>query len=370
MHRSIRHRAGVGAGSVQDCAVLRRVDGGRVAVCARMRRRVSGTGFILQVLEIHARVRQSEHMTASWVAIDFETANSFRGSPCSVGMVEVDNGQVLRDWGTLIRPPAVHDHFDGFNISIHGIRPSDVAHAPSWEAALEQIVSFADGRPVIAHNAGFDFGLIRSSCDAEGLVWPNLRFSCSQVVARRTWRLLSYRLPFCAEAAGFVLRDHHDARADADASARVMLAAMAQAGIASVDDLLESLRISWGRLSPAGTWQGSRHRAIGNGGTSRHVPSANADADPEGPLYGLTVCLTGRLTSMTRDEAYERLAAAGAQPVPNVSKKTDILISATQTRLLPGSSMSGKEAKAQELLATGHDIEVIDETEFLQRLEA
>lgn len=309
-------------------------------------------------------------MTASWVAIDFETANSFRGSPCSVGMVEVDNGRVLRDWGTLIRPPAVHGQFDGYNISIHGIRPSDVAHAPSWGEVLEQIVGFADGRPIIAHNAGFDFGVIRSACDADGLVWPELRFSCSQVVARRTWRLLSYRLPFCADAAGFTLRDHHDARADADASARIMLAAMAQADVASVDDLLESLRIGWGRLSPAGMWQGSRHKGTESGGTARHVPSANADADPEGALYGLTVCLTGRLTSMTRDEAYDRLAAVGAQPAPNVSKKTDILISATQTRLLPGASMSGKEAKAQELLTAGHDIEVIDEAEFLQRLQA
>jgi DNA polymerase III epsilon subunit-like protein len=309
-------------------------------------------------------------MTSSWVAIDFETANSFRGSPCSVGMVEVTDGRTLGSWGTLIRPPAEFGHFDGYNTSIHGIKPDDITSAPRWAEAIEEITRFADGRPVVAHNAGFDLGVVRSACTAEGLPWPEFRFTCSQVVARRTWRLLSYRLPFCADAAGFELRDHHDALSDAEASARVMLAAMAQASVTTLDDLLDRLRIRWGWMSPAGTWQGTQHKGTSGGGTSKPVPSASADADPDGTLYGLTVCITGRLASMSRDEAHDRLAGAGAQPVINVSKKTKILVSATQTNLLPDSAMSGKEAKAWQLLSAGHDIEVIDEIEFLQRLQS
>jgi DNA polymerase III epsilon subunit-like protein len=306
-------------------------------------------------------------MTSSWVAIDFETANSFRGSPCSVGMVEVEDGRILGSWSTRIRPPARYSHFDDYNIAIHGIDPQDVANAPGWAEALDQITGFADGRPFVAHNAGFDFGVVRSACTAEDMPWPELRFACSQVAARRTWRLLSYRLPLCAHAAGFELHGHHDALSDADASARVMLAAMAQAGVTTLADLLDNLHIGWGRLSARGTWQGSRHKGSPAG---TPVPSANADADPGGALFGLAVCVTGRLASMTRDEAHSRLAVAGAQPVPDVNKNTDILISASQTNLLPGSTMSGKEAKAQRLLAAGHDIEVINEVELLQRLQS
>jgi DNA polymerase III epsilon subunit-like protein len=285
-------------------------------------------------------------------------------------MVEVENGCTLRSWGTLIQPPADYSHFDGYNVAIHGIEPQQVADAPSWTEALEEIRRFADGRPIVAHNAGFDFGVIRAACTAENIPWPELQFTCSQVAARRTWRLLSYRLPFCALAAGFELHDHHDAVSDADASARIMLAAMANAGVATLDSLLDSLHISWGRMDPAGAWQGSRHKGASANGARNAIPKAHADADPDGPFYGLTVCLTGRLTSMTREEAHERLAAAGAQAALNVSTKTDVLVSATQTGLLPGSTMSGKEAKAQELLGAGHDIEVIDEIEFLQRLQS
>jgi DNA polymerase-3 subunit epsilon len=57
----------------------------------------------------------------NFTAIDFETANSYRGSPCSVGMVKVRDGQIVDESSTLIHPPAGFDHFDGFNTWLHGI---------------------------------------------------------------------------------------------------------------------------------------------------------------------------------------------------------------------------------------------------------
>ncbi|WP_405421705.1 hypothetical protein [Streptomyces erythrochromogenes] len=63
--------------------------------------------------------------------------------------------------------------------------------------------------------------------------------------------------------------------------------------------------IRWGRMTPAGDWLGSRYQ--GHGAEARKpLPCVNQDADPEGELYGATVCLTGKLTSMTRDEAFAR----------------------------------------------------------------
>jgi DNA polymerase III epsilon subunit-like protein len=54
-------------------------------------------------------------MTLDFTAIDFETANSYRGSPCSVGLVKVRDGQIVDESFTLIHPPVRFDHFDGFN---------------------------------------------------------------------------------------------------------------------------------------------------------------------------------------------------------------------------------------------------------------
>jgi DNA polymerase-3 subunit epsilon len=34
-------------------------------------------------------------MSLSFCAIDFETANSYRGSPCAVGLIKVVDGQIV-----------------------------------------------------------------------------------------------------------------------------------------------------------------------------------------------------------------------------------------------------------------------------------
>lgn len=306
-------------------------------------------------------------MSSSWVAIDFETANEHRGSPCAVGMAKVIDGRIAGTWGTLIQPPTGLSRFSPFNVTVHGITSDAVAGAPDWKATLSEILAFADGLPLVAHNAGFDMSVIRAACTADGLAWPELRYTCSQVIARRTWKLLAYSLPYCTDAAGVVFDNHHDAGADATASAEVMLAAMRAAEADSLDALLSAHQVRWGWMTSAGEWQGSHHKGR-DARARKPLPGVNPDADPDGELYGAAVCITGTLTSMTRDDAFRKLAEVGAQPEKNVTKKTTVLVSASQSQLKPGDTLSGKTKKAQALLEAGQEIEVLDEDEFLRRL--
>lgn len=66
----------------------------------------------------------------SWVAIDFETANSARDSACALGMAVVEDGRVAKTTSWLIRPPVLD--FDPFNVSIHGITSEDVKDSPTF----------------------------------------------------------------------------------------------------------------------------------------------------------------------------------------------------------------------------------------------
>jgi DNA polymerase-3 subunit epsilon len=306
-------------------------------------------------------------MGESWVAIDFETANSFRGSPCSVGMAAVEGGHIVDRFTTLIQPPEAYSHFEGFNIAIHGIRPEDVAGAPAWHEAYKAILDFADGRLLVAHNAAFDMGVLKQACIADDLLWPDLTYACTLVAARRTWRLLSYRLDHVAAAAGLEFTTHHEAMADAEAAAHIMLAALKIHETESVAGMIERLRIDHGSIRASGETSGCSYRGAP---TRKAVPAAYPDADPTGPLFGCSVCITGTLSSMTRNEAYDLLAKAGAQPTANVSKKTDILVIGTQdpAQLRPGAARSGKHEKAEQVLAKGNDIELLDEVQFLERL--
>ncbi len=163
-------------------------------------------------------------MSLSFCAIDFETANSYRGSPCAVGLVKVVDGRVVDTRCYLMRPPAGFDDFDAFNIDLHGITPAMVRGEPRFKERLPEILAFADGLPFVAHNAAFDMGVIRDACDVSDLAWPQASYACTLVFSRVTWNLLSYSLPWVAEAANVTFDHHHDPEADAMAAASILLA--------------------------------------------------------------------------------------------------------------------------------------------------
>lgn len=73
----------------------------------------------------------------NFTAIDFETANAHRGSPCSVGLAKVRNGRVVDTAHWLMRPPPGYDHFDGYNVRLHGITPELVASEPCFVDRLQ-----------------------------------------------------------------------------------------------------------------------------------------------------------------------------------------------------------------------------------------
>lgn len=68
----------------------------------------------------------------------------------------------------------------------------------------------------------------------------------------------------------------------------------------------------------------------------------------DGALAGKTFVLTGTLSGMTRDEAKDRIQAAGGKVTGSVSRKTDFLVA--------GDKAGSKLAKAQKL-----DVKVLDE---------
>ena len=162
-------------------------------------------------------------MPLEFTAIDFETANHSAASACSVGLVKVRDGRVVDRTGWLIRPPLGHDAFTEWNTRIHGIRAEDVVDAAEWLDQLPTMLDYVGGDALVAHNAGFDMGVLTAACRATGAAVPELDYACSLRVARRTYHLDSYRLPVAAMAAGFEDFRHHDAIADAEACAAIMI---------------------------------------------------------------------------------------------------------------------------------------------------
>ncbi len=188
-------------------------------------------------------------MALDFTAIDFETANSSTASACAVGLARVRDGRVVATAGWLIQPPPGHDEFMEWNTRIHGIREHDVRFARSWSGQLDELCAFAGADVLVAHNAGFDMSVLRRACAATGDDCPPYRYLCSLQVSRKVYALDSYRLPAVATEAGYGTFAHHDASADAQACAHIIIDAARRSGATDVATLAERIGVRVSQIS-------------------------------------------------------------------------------------------------------------------------
>ncbi|MGO1391860.1 exonuclease domain-containing protein [Agrococcus casei] len=189
-------------------------------------------------------------MPLSFTAIDFETANGSAASACSVGLVKVVDSKIVDRDSWFIRPPSGHDSFLEWNIRIHGITPAMIVDAPDWADQQQRILEFAGDDVFVAHNAGFDMGVMKAAAKASGMPVPESRWADSLRIARKTYSLDSYRLPVAAMAAGFEDFKHHDAAADAEACAAIVVHAAARHEASSLDHLLKICAARYLQIGP------------------------------------------------------------------------------------------------------------------------
>lgn len=183
-----------------------------------------------------------------FTAIDFETANSDKHSACQLAVVRVRGGQIVDRQCWLIRPRPLY--FSHFNVQVHGIQPAAVEQEPEfdqrWAAIAPYLIQERDDRCLIAHNAPFDIGVLTACLRHHRLPVPNLEFSCTRLIARRTWPdRPGYGLKPLASWLGIEFR-HHDALEDSIACASLLLAAAQHVGATSIRDLEDKLSICRG----------------------------------------------------------------------------------------------------------------------------
>ena len=161
---------------------------------------------------------------SNFIAIDFETANHNRSSVCAVGLAAGKHGRIELVRSFLVRPPAPQFVFS----DIHGIGWEDVRGAPSFSELWPTLLAWInDVEFMAAHNASFDQGVLQDCCATFRLRAPQVPFVCTVQLARSQWGIYPTRLPNVCRRLGIPLR-HHDPGSDAEACARIVLAAKAE----------------------------------------------------------------------------------------------------------------------------------------------
>jgi len=286
-----------------------------------------------------------------FATIDVETANPRLRSICQIGLVIYENHRLVDSWVSLINP---HDEFRDFNTRIHGIRPQDVTHAPSFDEVFNDLCKIIGNSPISSYGA-FDRSAFRQACSLHSLPEVSTDWVDLQQVVRSAWpkefTAKGWNLKQVCRQLDIPLTSHHDALCDAKAAADVFVIAQ-QISNTTAQDWLDVTRY-YGIAAPVSGRRFSANESV-----------KEFEADISGPLYGEVVVFTGEL-SIPRSIAAQRAAAIGCKPANGVTKKTTLLVIGEQDlNLVRADGKSNKQIKAEELIAKGQEIRVIGEDAF------
>ena len=296
-----------------------------------------------------------------FVAFDFETANHRSDSACQLALVSVRQGVIEAEHSWLIRPPRMY--FSRRNIAIHGIHPEHVTQAQTMEQLWPELSRLLEGRLLVAHNAGFDIGVLVSSLEAYEIACPHLEFSCTRAIARRTW---PGRPRYGLAPLGSWLRidfRHHDALEDARCCAQIALTAAKTIEANDFGDLEKRLRLTRGRYS-LGQIRGPRmvggrsldstfrtHASVSTNSVRRGQIDSGAVIEASNgslPLAGKGIVCLGCLRGLDQAATRKLIEALGAQWQTQISPQTDYVVACGGTLLAEATQWVAKSAERLE----------------------
>lgn len=157
----------------------------------------------------------------NFTAIDFETATGHH--PCSVGIVTVENGIIVDEFVTLIKPP--NNEYNPFTIRVHGIYPRDTMNAKTFLQVFPEIEKRLQNRVIVAHNESFDRNVLMKSMAHYGLQYDDLNIAMKWECTVKIYKakgLKPTKLSDCCREMKIQL-SHHEALSDARACAKLYL---------------------------------------------------------------------------------------------------------------------------------------------------
>ncbi|MDO1605070.1 3'-5' exonuclease [Lactobacillus sp. YT155] len=173
-----------------------------------------------------------------FISMDFETANRYRSSACSIALVMVRNNQIVDSFYSLINPK---DQFDYRNIQIHGIHPEDVQGAPTFDQVWQHIYPLFDANHLVAaHNASFDNSVLKSSLAAYEITVPHFLTIDTLRTSKAFYpQFPNHKLNTVSEMLNINLEQHHNALYDSVACAEILLKTTNDVGYNNIKKMIK-----------------------------------------------------------------------------------------------------------------------------------
>jgi len=305
----------------------------------------------------------------NYIAIDFETANEKRNSPCSIGIVVVKNGRVIEKMHYLIRPKEMR--FMPINIGIHGIRPAMVKNEPEFDKVWDKIKHHFNEDLVIAHNASFDISVLRKTAELYDIKLPSFEYICTMKLAKNFYKQIeNAKLNTVSDFLGYEFK-HHDALYDALACSNILLNICEELNCNDIKQISKLMGVTIGTADSNGYKpSSSKGEILKTSNKSYHPKDKNKFESLEFHAFkNEVVVFTGKINSMSRDEAMSLVKRLGGSTGSSVTNKTTMLVTNLKDiKDLGREEMSNKLRKATDLKVQGHNIKVLNEEDFLKMM--
>ena len=158
-----------------------------------------------------------------YVCFDLETTglDARKDVITEIGAVVYRDGQVTEEVFSTFVDPGRPIPFEVSRLT--GITDDMVRGAPSQEEAIRQFLAFVDGRPLAAHNAGFDVGFLSEGCRRMGQSLDVTALDTLPLAQALLPQLPRHKLDVVADHLGLPAFNHHRATDDASTVAYMLV---------------------------------------------------------------------------------------------------------------------------------------------------
>ncbi|NNE98964.1 MAG: hypothetical protein HKN25_08075 [Pyrinomonadaceae bacterium] len=179
-----------------------------------------------------------------YVVFDLETTGA-KSPPCRVteiGAFRVRNGEIAGEFQTLVNPETP---IPEFITSLTNITNEMVKDAPKFSEVVSAFMEFVGNSVLVAHNAAFDMRFLNAEI---GKIHQNYRvgnpYLCTVKLSRKLIpEIENHRLNTVANFYSIDLTNHHRARADALATAKIFINLLGRLDEKGVKDLVGAQRL-------------------------------------------------------------------------------------------------------------------------------
>lgn len=266
----------------------------------------------------------------NFVAIDFETANSNRSSPCSLGISVVENSEIVFEKEWLIKP--YNNHYNQKNIEIHNITPEMTINEPEFYQLWDEIKPYLENKLILAHNANnMEYKVLKNTLELYKIPFNELDFQFVDTLSLSkslfSW-LKDYKLSTVCRLLGISFNQDYIHNSLYDANLTAKLGIRIYENFTLTNDYKIDFEYQKNNVNRKASFFKDEFENLKERKISSELKIMKTDLiDKSHSFYQKKVVITGIFNNYPiREEMAKLLHDVGADINTSISKKTDIVI--------------------------------------------